>query len=62
MRNPQTDPKPGDVLTKTIHGWPYTRIVCELIDQDVWWRGTGIERPCSLRSWRAWAKSAEVVK
>ena len=66
-RDPKIDPKPGDILRKKFQGALfesrsyYEREVTHRTEKSVGYLGTNRGSHTSLRNWRSWAKSAEVV-
>lgn len=67
-RDPRVDPKAGDILQKKYQGQyfesrsTYARQVDEVDDGKVTYVGENVCAPTmSLKSWRRWAKNAEVI-
>lgn len=66
-RDPRRDPKVGDVLAKNGKDRKVTEIIGPIhkgysVRMRVEYVGTGVSSPdVTLRSWRSWAKDAEVT-
>ena len=66
-RDPRKDPKPGDLIGKTIHGKRYRREVIQITEPTgqlghkwVVYRTKGNHNACLLQIWQKWAEGAEV--